>query len=156
VTNRYGGFKIIPASESVDGLTSLDGIGLVEGTPAADVHEALYRLAATRGFIDGTVDDDEFKRIMGSREAYVFVDYMLTIAMSNLRHHAYTWQNVAGQGTVMRKLTELILNRTLLSPERTDGDDEKSVPYRGSTPAFRDSRSTVTVELPEEAAGESA
>lgn len=142
----YAGFRVVDPSESENGLRTPDDTGTVAGTPAADLHEALFRLAVTRGYGGHPADDDEFRRIMTSPEAYQFVDYMLLVVMLNVRYHAHAWRNVAHRGGLARRLAELIVGRTFddgpaLGP---DDDDVDVVAYHGATPAAQ------VVELPEE------
>jgi hypothetical protein len=152
---KYGGYRVVAQTESDNGLRARDdAYTSVVGTPGADIQEALHRLAATRGFIDGTFNDDEFKRIMGSATAYQFVDYMLLVTMLNVSHHAKSWSNLASQGGVTRRFVELILERTLYenddTPDKAEAESDDVVRYHGPTPTLRPPKSTTDVELPKE------
>lgn len=140
----YGGMRVVDATESDDGLHDRNDVNaVVAGTPAADVQEALYRLAATRGLTGDSPDDEEYRRVIGSSETFTFVTYMLTVSLINLQWHARTWRTVASQGDIIRQLVELINGRTLYDGPSSDAD-ETEVAYHGPTPRLR----VIDVEQP--------
>jgi len=155
---RHNGMYVVAPSTSDDGLRARDdntGCTVVAGTPAAAIQETLYRLAATRGLGNETRDDAEFKRIMDSVEAYRLVNYMLSVTLMNVRLHARTWNNIAGQGSVVRNFVEHVLKRTLNVTDESESEPDDVVRYHGATPALKPPKPTIDVELPEEDTGES-